>query len=332
VRPFLALLLAAGVTLAVIAPLRALAMRWDIMDRPGPRKSHSRPVPYLGGLAVLAGAGAGALLFQPSLWRALALLALIAGLGLYDDLRKAAVVTKLVAEITIAAAAVALGFVWHLTDSAPINVGLSMLWMVGMCNSFNMLDNMDGLSSTLAAASLLALTLIVTSVAPLAAPLAGAALGFLVVNRPPARMYLGDAGSLTLGFAVALVSILAANSAHGLHSVVLLVLPVGVALFDTTLVIASRLAAGRPVQLGGRDHFSHRLRLLGWSPVQVLMGALAASAAGGLLAYLANLYPLAEAWLAVPIGFAYLAVWLRLLRVDPYIARVLERDFEVGSG
>ena len=131
-------------------------------------------------------------------------------------------------------------------------------------------------------------------------------------------MYLGDSGSLMLGLGVALCSIAAANTAHGLHSLVLLLLPVGLAVFDTSLVIASRLASGRPVQLGGRDHFSHRLRLLGWSPRRILAAVVAASIASGLIAALALTYPLGEAWLAVPIAFAYLVAWLRLLRVDPY--------------
>ena len=77
---------------------------------------------------------------------------------------------------------------------------------------------------------------------------------------------MGDAGSLMLGFGVAVGTISAANSTHGLHSFVILAFPVALALFDTSLVIVSRLTTGRPVQLGGQDHFSHRLRLLGWSP------------------------------------------------------------------
>src|SRR5260370_7735743 len=97
-------------------------------------------------------------------------------------------------------------------------------------------------------------------------PLAGAAIGFLIINRPYAKMYMGDTGSLMLGFGVAIGSIWAANSTHGLHSFVILSFPVAIAVFDTSLVIVSRLTTGRPVQLGGQDHFSHRLRLLGLSP------------------------------------------------------------------
>jgi len=129
---------------------------------------------------------------------------------------------------------------------------------------------------------------------------------------------MGDAGSLMLGFGVALVTIGAANRHHGLHSMVILAFPVAIALLDTSLVIVSRLATGRPIQLGGQDHISHRLRLLGWSRYQVLGGAAVASVAAWAGAALATRYPLTDAWLAVPISLAFLGVWLGLLRVDPY--------------
>src|ERR1700694_3302000 len=101
--------------------------------------------------------------------------------------------------------------------------------MVVLTNSFNLLDNMDGLASTVAAGSLLTIGLIVPSTLPFTAPLAGAVIAFLLIHRPPARMYLGDAGSLMIGFGVALASVTAADSSHGLHSVVLLGWPVALA-------------------------------------------------------------------------------------------------------
>jgi UDP-GlcNAc:undecaprenyl-phosphate GlcNAc-1-phosphate transferase len=113
--------------------------------------------------------------------------------------------------------------------------------------------------------------------------------------------------------------------------VTLLALPVAVAIFDTSLVIVSRLLSGRPVQLGGRDHFSHRLRLLGWSQRRILVAAILASAAGAVAARLAVLYPLADAWLAVPIIVAFGGAWLRLLRVDPYSAAVGARPEVISA-
>lgn len=324
----LSCLMALLVTLALVWPLRVIALRLGILDDPAPRKIHANPVPYLGGLAMLAGVSAAVVTLRPELWSVVVMLASIATIGLVDDIRYLPVWVKLVGEVTIASAAVALGFSWHLTESASINAGVSVIWMVGLTNSFNLLDNMDGLSSTVSAVSLIAIVALVPASAMFAAPLAGAAIGFLIINRPPAKMYMGDAGSLMLGFGIALCSISAANSAHGLHSAVLLIGPVAVALFDTSLVVVSRVATGRPVQLGGKDHFSHRLRLLGWSPYQVL----AVAAGGGVAAWagaaLAVRYPISDAWLAVPIVLALVVSWARLLRVDPY-ATTVDRPLEV---
>jgi UDP-GlcNAc:undecaprenyl-phosphate GlcNAc-1-phosphate transferase len=277
-------------------------------------------VPYLGGLAVLLGMAVVVVLFHRDQTVALVLLALVCALGLYDDLVYATVGAKLVGELGVAIAAVALGFTWHLTDSQSINVGISLLWLVGMTNSFNLLDNMDGLTSTVAATALAGLVWVTAAVTPVAAPLGGALVGFLLVNRPPARMYLGDAGSLMVGLGLGLFTIRAANTGRGLHALVLLACPVALALFDTSLVVVSRLWTGRPVQLGGRDHFSHRLQLLGWTRGQILLGAFGVTAVAIVIAKLAGGYPLAEAWLAVPLGIALLGAWVGLIRVDPYRA------------
>jgi UDP-GlcNAc:undecaprenyl-phosphate GlcNAc-1-phosphate transferase len=316
----LPVLVALAVTVAALWPLRRIALGFRVMDVPGPRKSHREPVPYLGGIAILLGAGVAILWFRPDLWPVLTMLLLVASLGLVDDIRLLPVWVKLVGQIALAVTAVRLGFSWQFSDSAALNDGFSLLWIVGLTNSFNLLDNMDGLASTAAACSLVMTAALVPSTAGLALPLAGGALGFLVLNRPRAKMYMGDAGSLMLGFGVAVGSIAAANSARGLHSFVILAFPVAVALFDTSLVIVSRLMTGRPVQLGGQDHFSHRLRLVGWSPYVILGVTIWGSSIAWACAALALLYPLAEAWLAVPIALAFVAAWVVLLRVDPYAA------------
>ena len=308
------------VSLATLFPLRRIALGFKVMDVPGPRKAHKSPVPYLGGVAILLGAGVAILVFRPDLWPVLLMLVYVAALGLVDDLKYLPVWLKLLGEVAIAVVAVRLGYSWHITDSAELNGAFSVLWIVGLTNSFNLLDNMDGLSSTAAACSLVMIAALVPATAALALPLAGAAVAFLVINRPPARMYMGDAGSLMLGFGTAIGTIWAANSTHGLHSFVILSFPVALALFDTSLVIVSRLTTGRPVQLGGQDHFSHRLRLLGWSPYLILGATIWGSSIAWACAALALLYPLAEAWLAVPIAFAFVVAWAVLMRVDPYAA------------
>ena len=309
-----------AVTLATLLPLRRIALGFKIMDVPGPRKVHKKPVPYLGGVAILIGAGVAILLLRPDLWPVLLMLVYVMALGLVDDLKYLPVWLKLVGEVVVAVVAVRLGFAWHITDSTELNDAFSVLWIIGLTNSFNLLDNMDGLSSTAAACSLVMIAALVPATAGLALPLAGGALGFLVINRPRARMYMGDAGSLMLGFGVAVGTISAANSTHGLHSFVILAFPVALALFDTSLVIVSRLTTGRPVQLGGQDHFSHRLRLLGWSPYVILGATVWGASIAWACAALALLYPQTEAWLAVPIALGFVLAWVVLLRVDPYAA------------
>jgi UDP-N-acetylmuramyl pentapeptide phosphotransferase/UDP-N-acetylglucosamine-1-phosphate transferase len=306
------------ITVATLWPLRRIALGFRIMDVPGPRKAHRSPVPYLGGIAILLGAEVAILWLRPSLWPVLVMLLFVACLGLADDIKPLPVGMKIAGEVSIAIVAVTQGFVWHITDSFAINASFSVLWLVGLTNSFNLLDNMDGLSATTAAAALVMTAALAPQTVGLTLPLAGGALGFLVINRPPARMYMGDAGSLMLGFGVGIGSIAAANSTTGLHSLVILGFPVLVALFDTSLVIVSRLLTGRPVQLGGQDHFSHRLRLLGWSPYVILGVTVWGSSIAWACAALALLYPLPQAWLAVPIALAFVAAWAVLLRVDPY--------------
>jgi UDP-GlcNAc:undecaprenyl-phosphate GlcNAc-1-phosphate transferase len=312
------LLIAAVVTLVSALVLRRVALRFNIVDKPGPRKIHSQPVPYLGGVAVLSGVVASTLFSSARSGSVLVLLLIICGLGLFDDLVHASVPGKLIIETSAAVAAAAIGFSWHVTDSAPINFSISVVWIVGLTNSFNLLDNMDGLSSTAAAVSALAYAVMEPSTAPLALAIAGAAIAFLWLNRPPARMYLGDAGSLVVGFTLGLLSIRAANGLQGLHSAVLLVGPVALAVFDTSLVIVSRLMTGRPVQLGGRDHFSHRLRQLGWTAPQVLLMTAVASGVAALVTFLVTRYPAGIAWLGLPLAVAYASGWVSLLRVDPY--------------
>jgi len=316
------LLFAAAVTAVIAIPIRRVALGFGILDRPGSHKSHSQPVPYLGGLAIWLGMVVGIAVTAPELKRIPALLTVIVVLGLVDDVFSARVVVKLIVELSVAIAAVGLGFMWQITDSFALNVGISLVWMIGLTNAFNLLDNMDGLTSAVAAVGLVGLTVLSPTTAVFTLPMAGALVGFLIWNRPPARMYMGDAGSLMVGFALSIATIIAANQEHGLHSLALLVGPVAVALFDTSLVIVSRIIAGLPIQVGGRDHFSHRLQNIGWTRPQILAAAVLAASMGSAVSYLASSYPRAEAWLAVPIAVFVGVAWVWLLRMNPYSAKI----------
>lgn len=302
---------------ACAMPLRWLAVRLGIVDSPGPRKLQARPIPYLGGAAVLLGALAGAVLDSP----VPGLLGVLVGaqaVGLVDDVFGLGPYAKLLAQIVLGGAAVASGLLLPITHVGLIDGALTALWLVGIANAFNLLDNMDGLCSTVALVASLGLAILVPATRPVALPLAGAAAGFLLVNLPPARMYLGDAGSLTIGFAVGACTVIAAGTGSGPAVVLRLAPPVAIAVFDTSLVMASRLLTGLPVMAGGLDHFSHRLRLLGWDRWWVLLAAALAAAAGTLWAWATTRYPEPVTWVAVLIPAAFVAAWLLLLRVDPY--------------
>ena len=302
---------------ACALPLRWLAVRLGILDGPGPRKLQARPVPYLGGAAVLLGTLAGTAMGGPGP----GLVAVLVGaqaVGLVDDVRGLGPNAKLLAQVVLGGVAVASGLTLRVTHMGVIDGALTALWLVGVANAFNLLDNMDGLCSTVAVVASLGLAIVVPETRPLALPLAGAAAGFLLVNLPPARMYLGDAGSLTIGFAVGACTVIAAGTQSGPGVLLRLAPPVAIAVFDTSLVMASRLLTGLPVTVGGLDHFSHRLRLLGWDRWLVLLVAALAAAAGPFAAWASTRYPEPVTWVAALIGVVFAAAWLLLLRVDPY--------------
>jgi UDP-GlcNAc:undecaprenyl-phosphate GlcNAc-1-phosphate transferase len=215
------------------------------------------------------------------------------GLGLFDDIRRLSPASKLVGQVAIAAALVAGGVRVEIVNVPAIAFVLTILWVVGLMNAVNLIDNMDGLAAGVAAIAAAVLAIVAIPSTPTAAAIAaitaGIAVGFLVHNFPPARIFMGDAGSLLLGFLLAAVALL--ETASDVSNVGFAVLGplfvLAVPIFDTMLVTASRRFAGIPVSQGGRDHTSHRLAALGLSEravVLVLYGVAAAFAVVGLAA------------------------------------------------
>lgn len=290
--PLIGLGSSAVLAFVLIGPVRELALRYGFADRPGGHKTHTGVVPYLGGvvvmLASLIPAGFAARgLASPMLTLCLAALA-VGLLGLVDDIRPLSPGTKLVWETAAALIVVGSGIRAELTGVGWLDATATAMWLVLMVNSTNLLDNSDAAlpcigvswSGVMCVAALLSGQ---PGVAVLAATVAGALLGFLSYNWPPARMYLGDAGSLFLGFLLTGLAVyLSGSMAPGAVTAGWLLLLSFPAVIDTALVVLSRVRAGRPVTMGGTDHVAHRLRRLGFTKPAVACGLGGGAAVAGI--------------------------------------------------
>jgi len=255
----MALIVAFAVTVA-IAPVAAVAARrWGIVDHPGPLKVHARPVPYLGGVAVFAGllgpvVGTRAVLLAP--------LALALGLGLADDVADLPPALRLGAEVAIGATTALI-----VPVRGPLGALLTVAFVVVLINAVNLLDGLDGLACGVGAVSAVGFAIVLDGeYRVLALALAGALGGLLVWNRPPARIYLGDAGSYLIGTALAvlLAAAFGAGEPVALASGALLLVAVPVA--DTAIAIVRRFRARRPLLQGDRGHVYDQLVDRGWTP------------------------------------------------------------------
>jgi UDP-GlcNAc:undecaprenyl-phosphate/decaprenyl-phosphate GlcNAc-1-phosphate transferase len=311
VAPFLvSFTVALGATLLC----ERIARRAGLVVQPRDDRWHRRPTPLLGGLAIVLGTLPSLAWTGPSSVRfgaAVVVALVMAGIGLYDDVRPLRPPVKLVAQIVVAAVLVQIGFQLRLTRSPLVNLFLTLFWIVGITNALNLLDNMDGLAAGMAAIAAgfrLAFFLIDGEVvgAQVTSAFIGALVGFLVRNFPPARIFMGDAGSLFVGFFLSALCLAAGRPySRGVSGVLLLpVLLMLIPIFDTTFVTLTRLLGGRPVSQGGRDHTSHRLLALGVGDRGALALLYGISGVSGLLAVLSYRY-----------GFTYTIVLLALLLV-----------------
>ena len=288
---------AATATAALTPMVRALALRVGQMAGATEDRWHTRPTPNVGGLAIVGGfALAVALevgLFGPGLAvgevapRAVVPLTppvglvvaalLAAALGLWDDVRQLRPSTKLVGQLAAASILIMTGIGVWLTGTYVLDVLISLFWFVGITNALNLLDNMDGLAGGIGAiaATFLGINFLLggqSELAILSFAFAAALGGFLVHNYPPARIFMGDSGSLFIGlFLAGLALSPVPGLSRSLAAVVAVPLVVlAIPILDTTFVTVSRLLEGRAVSKGGRDHTSHALVSLGVSEERAL--------------------------------------------------------------
>jgi UDP-GlcNAc:undecaprenyl-phosphate GlcNAc-1-phosphate transferase len=256
-----------------LTPLaRRIAVRTDFYDHPVGYKGHRAPTPYLGGAAVLAGFLLATLAFAAGATRFAAILYCAVGLGVLgavDDRVSVRPGVRVLGEVIAAAVLWSAGLGWSFPDSGLVALILTAAWVVGFTNAFNLMDNMDGAASTVAAvcgAGIAGQSLVGhdAELAALARALTGAGRGFLRYNLPsggPARIFLGDGGSMPIGFIVAAAA-MNIPASHGLGAPILLVgaLLLAIPVLDTLLVVVSRTRRRVPISTAGRDHLTHRLR------------------------------------------------------------------------
>lgn len=324
--PLLALLSAAVVRGLIARPL---------LDRPDPRKAHTRPTPTAGGLGVVAAVGAGMTLLAatgdaaPAANAALLLAALaLAALGLLDDRFDLPALPRLVAQVAAAGAAIAGGLVLERVSlpwigEVPFGPALTLLWFLVCTNAVNFLDGADGL---LGGSLLVACLMLAAAGAVLGAPfvvalslcLAAGFAGFLPFNWPPARIFLGDAGSQAAGFLLAALGVAVALAGEARMSFAIVPLLLAAHLFDACFTVARRALAGEAFWRPHRAHLYQMAIRAGWPVGRVaLLHAGFALAHGGLALWFLALPPETKALpllLALAGQLAWLAVVLRTMR------------------
>ncbi|MGH7726472.1 MAG: MraY family glycosyltransferase [Candidatus Eiseniibacteriota bacterium] len=305
---------AAGLAAVLLATplISRLAWATGYLDHPEARKLHIAATPLLGGVAVALGTAIGANLGFWSLdmslpartlwWMGGAAIAVV--VGLVDDRFGMAPAPKLLFQ-ALAAVLFLQGGVYPAAYVGAIGGQvIGVLWIVGLMNAINFLDNMDGIVGGLTAicASAFAALLALWGwphEALFALGLAGAALGFLRYNFFPARIFLGDAGSLFVGYSLGALGLIAATAGPGLSGVLATLLVLGFPLFDTTFVVITRLADGRKIYVGGRDHTTHRMTRVVRGPRRTAVSVYATTAALALSGIWLGMHPGAR--YAVPI-------------------------------
>lgn len=312
IYPYFFVLLSSFLLSLILVPVvKKISFTFGILDHPGERKVHSAPKPLMGGLAiylalmaVIWGNIGGLFLFKdhalvlkifpslveqipkvvetlPSLGVVLAGGTLVMLIGMIDDIRgvdfsfKLKFIGQILASLILVLGGISIEFM----SNPYINIPLTMLWVVGITNSFNLLDNMDGLSSGVAIiASIIFFIVAVTQgqffTALILLALAGSILGFFWYNFPSSSIFMGDTGSLFIGFMLGSLTVTSSyvvSESSSLLPVIMPVIILSVPIFDTLSVIYIRWREGRPIYRGDKNHFSHRLVDLGMTKKQAVL-------------------------------------------------------------
>lgn len=260
-----------------------IAKRFNVLDKPDDNlKRHKKPIPYLGGIAIFLSFFIALFVYKMATTHTIkGLIGIIIGailiflLGLIDDIKKLNIPVKFFIQILSAIILIVCDIKIKFLGNEFLNNIITVLWIVGVTNAFNFIDIMDGLASGVTFIASITFFIIGLEGGKLFSPLAslslaGSILGFLVYNFPPARIFMGDAGSLFIGFTLATLSITESYSFTNNLAVLTPIIILGVPIFDTLFVIWVRWKQNKPVYFGSPDHFPLRLLKLGLNKKQVI--------------------------------------------------------------
>ena len=325
-------LLALLVTAALTPLMTWLARRIGMVSAPSKDRWHSRPTALLGGVGIFVTVVPMVLLIvhvPPAFSRAiLPAGALLFLMGLIDDFASLRPMEKLVVQVIAAGIVIQAGLLLQWTSSLVLNSLITMFWLVGITNAMNMLDNMDGLAAGVAAIASAFLALNFFSLGQIAegttiAVLAASLVGFLLYNSQPASVFMGDCGSMFIGFFLGSTALLTTTSGPTRSILPVIAVPVLtllIPIFDTAFVTLMRKMSGRSASQGGRDHTSHRLVALGFSERRAVWVLYALATISGLLSLQVSewqLYQSVAAILGLTVGLALFAALLARQAVVP---------------
>jgi len=326
--------LAAALFSIVLTPLvRRAAIHFNFIAKPKADRWHTKPTAMLGGIAIFLSYSIAFLIFFNSDREILALVGCASCMfliGLYDDIRDLKPHVKLIGQILVALALIKFGFILQWTGITGLDIIITLLWIVGITNAFNLLDNMDGLSAGIALiASLFCYILFllcrIDSMALTTAIFAGTLLGFLFYNFNPASIFMGDSGSLFLGLMMSGLTLGGVAKRYPLHVGFILFIPVLILIipiFDTSLVTIMRRFNGKAISQGGRDHTSHRLVTLGFSERKAVIILYILAAFSGIIAMLVRMLHREVGFFIVPLFLIVLAlISVYLGRVNVYYSK-----------
>src|SRR6266852_2017407 len=284
-----------ALALALTPVVRVLARRWGFVAKPKVDRWHKKPTAMMGGVAIWLAVTGTYLVLVPHTkqgWVVVGAASFLFFVGLIDDWLQVKPYQKLVGQVIGAAIVVNYGLVLPWTRSLPVNMLITIFWLIGITNAINLLDNMDGLATGISAIASCFLTFNFLTggqmtEAVMMAVFAAALLGFLIYNSNPASIFMGDSGSMFIGLFLAGAALINVSGGRSRSFVPVLAVPILVLfipIFDTTFVTILRKLSGRAASQGGRDHTSHRLVALGLSEKRAVWMLYGLAALSGLLA------------------------------------------------